>query len=284
MSKYTVQEIINAHKGKRIAIVGNGASVCKYETLADEKTRVHVLNFQHLVDQDIPVWTVNGGWVYHPYSSLGWHMDDLKHPEIVKNVAEGDIHTQWYLDRHADSNCPIFTATEYEEYPPCVAYPLKEIVKRFNYGYFSEGISYAIAFAVYAGVKGIDFFGCDYWSNADHERNWIQERCSTEFWCGVALASGIDVRTGPETHLLKNVPKEPWFVPGYYGYLQNNFPLKRVYIEGTDQFVVDLAEGANVLDKEGNILFAKNRKMRRLEKKHESNLLKRNRGKQVMRA
>jgi len=267
MPKYTVEQIIKDHKGKRVAIVGNGASVCQYETLEDEKTRVHVLNFDHLKEQDIPVWTVNGGWVYHPTSTLGWHMDDLSHPGIEKTVAEKDEHTIWYLDRHRDSKCPIFTATEYEDFPTCVAYPLKEVVKNFQFGYFAEGISYAIAFAIYAGVKGIDFYGCDYWSNADHERNWIQERCSTEFWCGVALAKGVEIRTGPETHLLKNWPKEDWFVPGYYGYLQNNFPLKRVYIEGTDQFIVDVNDEPIVFDPNGDIPISKNRKIRRLEAK-----------------
>lgn len=68
-------------------------------------------------------------------------------------------------------------------------YPLDEIIKKFGSRYFTNSISYMIAYAIYKRYKKINLYGVDV--NVSSE--YVFERPSIAYWCGVANGRGITV-------------------------------------------------------------------------------------------
>lgn len=83
-------------------------------------------------------------------------------------------------------------------------YPLNEIVKEFGSAYFTNSISYMIAYAVYKGYKKIELYGVDMSARDEY----INQRGSVMYWIGFARAKGIDV------YIASGIDK-PFFLYGY---------------------------------------------------------------------
>ena len=199
----SIQDIIDEHKGKTIAILGNGI------------TTLYQGGYIDFSSQYDCIWTVNGGWLNHPTSSLGFMMDDwasIAHdtdtnPREAKRI------------KLKEAKLPIFTNTVYPEFPAMIEYPLKRVVDEMQMGYFGETTSYMVAFAILCEAKEIHFHGTDYHGCKP------AERASTEFWCGVAHGKGINVAVNPGSYFL-NTQKDGRnnHVPMYYGYVEPTFP------------------------------------------------------------
>lgn len=104
------------------------------------------------------------------------------------------------MDRCQRQNIPIFLPKVYPEHPTSMAYPLREIVKKFGITYFSNTVCYMVAYAVYIGVKQLDLYGInmDYGSEYEHEKGGL------EFWLGFAMGKGIKVKVhGEKSMVLK---------------------------------------------------------------------------------
>lgn len=119
-----------------------------------------------------------------------WSMTNHDYMELVRAM---EICEQFDI--------PVFTlgAVENTSY---IAYPLKEIKKEFSLGsftgdYFTAGLSYALALAIYQGATEIDIWGC----TGDLEYEY--QRPSAEFWMGVAIGRGIPIVIRDESQLLK---------------------------------------------------------------------------------
>lgn len=244
MSRYTLAEIAEQYRGKTIGIAGNGPTVIFRDQEGGVRGKADFSKYPH------PLWTINGGWHYHPTSALGFLMDDLRGPSI-------DVHPQpaWYLNLVRDATIPVLTSKAYDDFPALVEFPLSDVMRFFNIVYFAESINYMIAFAVMIGVEKIEFFGVDY-INARP-----QERASTEFWAGTAhgmglyrrylrtLASkdkkfaaalkrasaltplgmedtGCEIVVSPLSEMMKAKYEETYYMPGFYGYHQGSFPLE----------------------------------------------------------
>jgi len=75
-------------------------------------------------------------------------------------------------------------------------YPLQSIISKFNSRFFTNSISYMIAFALYNDFKKISLYGVD----MDSESEYAFERSSVMYWVGfakglsteVSIASDID--------------------------------------------------------------------------------------------
>ena len=210
---YNIDEIGKSYKGESIVIFGNGPSVCK----TDGEKRIHIYDSTDIKD---PIWTVNGGWNYHPTSSLGFNMHDFKNLSYSENykkvVDEKEYEDAMMLVR--TSKIPIVTVKPY--YKTCVEFPLQEVVDYTGIAYFGEAIDYMIALACMWGVKEITFYGCDY--NGDDRKP--QERCGTEYWCGFAHAKGVKINVSTESSLLKVPYSDIGMIPGFYGYFEEYFP------------------------------------------------------------
>lgn len=244
MSRFTLEEIAEQHRGKTIAILGNGPTVIYKD---DEGAIVGKADFSAYPN---PIWAINGGWHYHPQATLGFLMDDVKGPAT-------DEHPDppWYIDLVRVAKIPILTTREYSDFPALVRYPLEDTLRFFKRAYFAESINYMIAFATMIGVESIDFFGADYIGSRP------QERASVEYWCGtahglwiarqhleqmarrdpefaahLARASrehgvGIDKvgaypNVSEQSSLMKADSPESFYMPGFYGYSREAFPLK----------------------------------------------------------
>lgn len=89
---------------------------------------------------------------------------------------------------------PIISWRDYAD----IKYPIDEIKAKFKTNYFSNTITYMIAYAIFTGVKKIRFFGVD----APYGGIYETERSGIEYWLGQAEARGVECIPGPSSHLL----------------------------------------------------------------------------------
>lgn len=211
-ARYSIDALAKSYRGATIGIVGNGPSVVR---MLEDGTRIGIASF---ADYPYPMWVVNGGWFYHPTASMGFQMDDLKGPSI-----ESHPNPQWYLQLVRSATIPIFTTHYYEEFPATIAFPLQDCIKYFGTTYFAESINYMIALAIMFGVKEIQFYGADYGGTRP------QERAATEYWIGIAHRSGIQVTVSPQSELMKAKWDEEYYMPSFYGYHKESFPLEQIW-------------------------------------------------------
>jgi len=81
-------------------------------------------------------------------------------------------------------------------------YPIDDIIKQFNTVYFSNSISYMIAYAIHRGdINKISMYGVDHmtWSS------YVMERCGVEYWVGRAEGAGIEVEIAKGSALCKTL-------------------------------------------------------------------------------
>lgn len=194
----SLDELARRFAGKDIVMVGNGPTGQRdYSSLGR------------------PLWVVNGGWKIHEGAELCWMMDDLEGPawDMVGTPAQPRAHWE-----PITQSCPIpiMTSVAYPaKFPQSVAYPLEDVLKRFpERVYFAETICYAAAWAIYIGVRSIDFGGCDYGTIRP------AERAGLEYWIGRAEEAGIPCRVFPGSQLLKTgrIDGKNRHIPGVYGY------------------------------------------------------------------
>lgn len=115
-----------------------------------------------------------------------------------------------------DNNIDFISGHEYKDMSCYRPYPFEEIVKNLGVPYFTDHITYMIAYAIATGVKSIELWGINLPSSADY----IQNKACLEFWIGMALGMGIMVHiNGDGTSLLKN---QDGFLFGY------RMPIKRL--------------------------------------------------------
>lgn len=68
-------------------------------------------------------------------------------------------------------------------------YPLQSIISKFNSRFFTNSISYMIAFALYNDFKKISIYGVD----MDSESEYEFERPSVAYWMGFARGLSVEV-------------------------------------------------------------------------------------------
>lgn len=68
-------------------------------------------------------------------------------------------------------------------------FPLDEIIKAFGSSFFTNTISYMIAYALYKGVKAIYLYGVDMDSMSEYEH----QKASVDYWIGFARGRGVIV-------------------------------------------------------------------------------------------
>lgn len=206
---YSIDDIKARYKDERVAIIGNGPSAM------DEKG-----NYMDFSKEYRNIWVVNGSQVFHPTASLEFMMDDYLGPALKDAGKTRDV-----TDRHIkNSKIPIITTYAYEGFPALTEYPLFEIVDHHQTAYFGETLSYMVAFALWAGVSSIHFHGTDYMGCKP------AERACTEFWCGIAKTSGVEIQVNPYSHLLSTqIDGINNHIPFFYGYIPATFPFNMTF-------------------------------------------------------
>ena len=168
------------------------------------------------------VWTINklGRCLKH---DLLFRMDDLRefydinrHKYIDQNGEHQGVHDTFmnFLKNH---DKPIVTSKAYPEFPTAVEYPLEKVVNAIGVDYIRTTPAYALAFAIYLGVKKVRIYGCDY--NYPNDKYTAEAgRANLEFLIACAIYQGIDVWIAHTSTLMdKNLISNKNF-NSFYGY------------------------------------------------------------------
>jgi hypothetical protein len=135
-----------------------------------------------------------------------FHMDDVRIQEMraAANPGAGiDVMLQW-LRQHSG---PVVTSRAHPDYPGLVEFPLEAVINKVGYAYFNSTAAYAVAYAIFLGVKKILLYGIDFtYADAHHAE---KGRGCVEFWLGLAAARGIEIAVAQLSTLMDaNVPQE----------------------------------------------------------------------------
>ncbi len=216
---------------EHVALVALGPSALIYNRQAEMSG-----GRRHFCDA---VWTVNtyGDVLQH---DLLWHMDDVRIQEI-RARANPDGKMAKMISWMKTHDKPIMTSRAHPDYPATVDFPLEDVINALGIPYFNGTTSYAIAYAIYIGVKELSLFGFDFsYPNAHHAE---KGRACCEFWAGQAMARGLQVRAPDmSTFMDANLP----FADRFYGYdaVDVNLEMKngKAKINFTDRETLPTAE------------------------------------------
>jgi len=161
-------------------------------------------------DDSWEIWGLNEMYVMGlPRVTRWFEIHDINKPN--PNVPD---HRKRLADFTSEKKIPVYMWQHYDDIPQSLPYPKDEIVNHFG-RYFTNGISWMIAMAIYEGFDVIGIWGVD--MAVDTE--WEKQRPSCEYFIGWALGKGIEVILPPESDLL--------FSPFLYGF--EDEPRDRLY-------------------------------------------------------
>jgi len=133
--------------------------------------------------------------------------------------------------------CPIYSCELDKRVSSLKLYPLKEVIKATNCGYFNNTIAYAIAFALYKEVSGLSLYGADFSYTTNVHFGELGRGCC-EFWLAKCMTQGIDVSVAATSPMLDtNIPEKEKL----YGYHRlENPPV--VYLEENELKVTEFSK------------------------------------------
>lgn len=186
-----------------VAILGLGPSIAQYLDLAK---RIGATS--KVADE---IWGINAlGDVLKCHRIF--HMDDVRVQEM-RAAADPDGNIAAMLSWLKTTNIPVYTSRVVPGYDALVEFPLEDVLNNCGYAYFNSTAAYAVAYAIYLGVKKIFLFGCDfhYPDSASAEKG----RACVEFWLGIAAARGIQFVTAKSSTLMDACYPESMRLYGY---------------------------------------------------------------------
>jgi hypothetical protein len=186
-----------------VAILGLGPSVTQYLEIVKR-----LGGRRKFCDE---TWSINAlGDVFA--SDCVFHMDDVRVQEI-RAAADPQGNIAPLLQWIKTSKVPVITSRKHHDYPALVEFPLAEVISRFGQAYFNSTAAYAVAYALFRGVKRISCFGMDFtYPNAHHAE---KGRACVEFWLGMAIARGVDVRIPKGSSLMDGCHTQAEKLYGY---------------------------------------------------------------------
>lgn len=177
---------------ERVAIIGLGSTVHQW---------LHVTrclgNTAKLADE---VWGINALGDILRCDRI-FHMDDVR-IQHIRAEADPNSNIAAMLEwMRKPRGIPIYTSRPHPDYPDLVGYPLAPVLNAVGgHRYFNGTAAYAIAYAIYIGVKEIQCWGVDFTFENAHRAE--KGRACVEFWLGVAAAKGIKLAMPGQTPLM----------------------------------------------------------------------------------
>lgn len=153
-----------------------------------------------------------------------FHMDDVRIQQI-RAEARPDSNIAAMLTWLKKHPGPIYTSRKHPDYPGLVDFPLEAVARKLGHLYFNNTAAYAVAYAIFIGVKKITVFGCDYTYPNAHDAE--KGRGCLEFWLGQACARGIKIAMPKTTSLMDACYGD---IQRIYGY--DTLEIKRSIDEG----------------------------------------------------
>lgn len=187
---------------ERLAIVGLGGSSLSYVQEVDS-----VGNRFSKFDE---VWTMNS-YCNVIQSDRLWHMDNV----AVQRLRSDNVKVQGMLEAMKKYQGPIYTSILDKEYPQMVQFPLFEVIDKMGSIYYNNTSAYAIAYAVWLGVKQISLYGMDFtWPGLNEAE---EGRGCVEYWIGQGSARGVRFNVVPTSSLMGAMKWRKEDIP-FYGY------------------------------------------------------------------
>lgn len=157
------------------------------------------------------VWTINAlGNIFD--ADIVFHMDDIRVQEAraAANPTGNIAPMVRWLKKHPG---PIITSRAHPDYPGLVEFPLEQVINDLKFAYFNSTAAYAIAYAIWLGVKRISVFGMDFtYANAHRAE---KGRANVEFLLGIAAARGIKLTIPKDSSLMDACEDQPERLYGY---------------------------------------------------------------------
>ena len=186
-----LKEPIPELEGKNIAIIAMGNSQLDYHKMV-----THSKKFDE-------AWAINAMIGVLKKVDRAFIMDPVSRFFDTEDAGNMTVMMQETLPT---ADYPIYTCELDKRVPALVEYPIEEVVINLDCGYFNNTISYAIAFALWNKVGGVNMFGADftYKGNVYFAE---QGRGCCEFWLAKCIDAGIIVQTALTSGLLDaNIP------------------------------------------------------------------------------
>lgn len=101
-----------------------------------------------------------------------------------------------------EKELPVYTAGIFKVINKNAQIPVIELLTKYNKRFFLNVICWMIATATLQRPKSIHLYGVDMRPDAQKEA-YVNEKGCVEFWCGVAIGSGISVKTTKESYVMK---------------------------------------------------------------------------------
>jgi hypothetical protein len=208
-------------KGKYVAIVAMGKSQLDYH-----------MSISHSKEYD-EVWAINSMCAVVKPDRV-FIMDPVSRFFETNNAGP---QTKVLCKTLPKLKCPIYSCELDKRVPSLKLYPLKEVIKATNCGYFNNTIAYAIAFALYKEVAGISLYGADFSYTTNIHFGELGRGCC-EFWLAKGMAQGIDISIAATSPMLDtNIPEKEKL----YGYHRlNNPPV--VYLKDGELKITNFSE------------------------------------------
>ena len=178
-------EKISELKGKKIAIIGLGASQIDY-----------VIGVENSQTWD-EVWGINSA-----LSVFDLDLVFMLDP-VSRFLDTEDAGNQTDVMRRVLPNYtkPIYTCELDDRVPALVEYPLEEVIKDQRCAYMNTTVAFSLAFALLSEVSHIDLFGMDF--SYKHNLHFAEAgRACFEFWICKCISDGITVGVSPRSSLL----------------------------------------------------------------------------------
>ena len=199
-------------KGKNIAILAMGNSQLDYHKMV-----THSKKFDE-------VWAINAMVGVLKRVDRAFIMDPVS--RFFDTDDAGNM-TTMMRETLPTVECPIYTCELDKRVPALEEYPIETIVKDLDCGYFNNTISYAIAFALWNEVGGINMFGAAF----TYKSNLLfaeSGRACCEFWLAKCMDEGIIVQVAVTSGLLDaDVPLQEKM----YGYHRLEDPFVTYMVE-----------------------------------------------------
>ena len=158
-------------------------------------------------DDSFEVWSCNHNWPFIPRWDRWFDVHQRGFIELHQTYREEkDPHEKFLKTGHGK---PVYMVERFEDFPSSVEFPVEAIVKKFGpeYDFFTNGIAYMVALAVFEGFSEIHIYGVD----MRHDSEYGAQAPSVTFWVGFARGLGIKVFIPEDSSLCKSPD-------GRYGY------------------------------------------------------------------
>ena len=177
-------------KGKRVCLLGLGPSLSTFVNITKNAGSPAILCEE--------VWGINAVANVIRCDRV-FHMDDMT-IQGIRAAARPESNIAAMIEGLRTHPAPIYTSIVRDGWPGLVAFPLVDVLNDVGCAYMNSTAAYAVAFAIWAGVKKLTLFGCDFTYARSHDAE--KGRAGVEFWLGAFHARGGEIGLSRDTSLM----------------------------------------------------------------------------------